>query len=263
MRLALLALLTLPLAAAEYITTEVTINGAGPFRLLVDTGASSTSQDPEAAKAAGLKPLYSVHLTTLTGEALVPAAIAQSVRAGKTTAGDVEILIHSTSAIHTVEPGVQGVLGQSFLSRIPWMMDYTKGRFVTGELAVASSERLSAVQFSRTGDSRIILPLRIGGAAFRVALDSGASHLVLHCGARCPLVSNPDSTRQVLTSLGAARATVGNAHDVSAGALTRKQAVAVLIEAGHPEAQVDGVLPAAWFRRVFADNSAGALKVGR
>lgn len=255
--------MTLPLTGAEYITTEVTINGAGPFRLLVDTGASSTSLDPEAAKTAGLTVRYSVHLTTVAGEAVVPAAIAASVSAGRASASDVEILIHSPTAIRTVEPGVQGVLGQSFLSRIPWMMDFGRGRFVTGDEAVVRARSIPAVEFDRTADSRVVLPLQIGRSSFRVALDSGASHLVLQCGARCPIISKPDGSRLVLTNLGTARATVGRIQDVVVGPLTLKKAVAVLIERAPAEVPIDGVLPAAWFRRVFVDHSTGAVRIDR
>lgn len=263
MRLGLLALLTIPLAGTEYITTEVTINGAGPFRLLIDTGASSMSLDPETARAAGLIAQYAVHLTTLTGDSVVPAAVARSVRAGGTAIGDVEILIHPPSAIRVTVPGVHGVLGQSFLSRVPWMMDFDRGRFVTGEDAIRGSVKLSQVDFLLTEDARILLPLRVGGLLFKVALDSGASHLILRCGDRCPRLEDPDRSRQLLTNLGPMRAAAGRVSEISAGPVKLRQAVAVLLDAGPETALAEGVLPAAWFRKVFVDKAAGALKLSR
>src|SRR4051812_30182340 len=52
-----------PQAAALFV--DVRINGQGPFRLLVDTGASCLVLAPRAAAAAGLKPLPGVTVTAI------------------------------------------------------------------------------------------------------------------------------------------------------------------------------------------------------
>lgn len=261
MRQILFVLLALPAGAAGFLFTEVTINGAGPFRLLVDTGATSTSLSPEAARAAGLQPAYAVQLTTLAGETLVPAAVARAVVHGRSAVGGVEVLIAAPSAVRTVDGKADGVLGQSFLSRIPWMIDYRNRRFVTGESAILLSRAMPEFPCRREADARLILTVAIGAASFNVALDSGASHLVLHCGPDCPRLDNPGAIRSILTNLGAAPATLGRVRDVIAGPLALKRADAVLIGSPPSTPSIHGVLPASWFKAVFADPRLSSVRI--
>lgn len=261
MKLGLLILLTLPLSAANFVFTDATINGAGPFRLLIDTGASSVSLSPAAARTAGIEAASAVRLATLAGETLVPAGMARSVSAGGAVIGHVEVLITDHPAIRTVDRDVDGVLGQSFLSRVPWMIDYRTRRFAAGDSAVLLSRTIPEFACERAADSRLVLPLTIGKAVFRVALDSGASVLALHCGAGCPRLENADSARQVLTNAGAARATAGQLRDIAAGPIALKRADAVLIESAPIEPSIHGVLPAAWFKAVFVDPHSATIRL--
>jgi len=263
MKLGWLLLLTLPLPAADYVFADVSINGAGPFKLLVDTGASSTSLSPEAAREAGLEAAYAVQLTTLTGETIVHAALARSVSAGGAALQGVEVLIADPWAIRTVEPKADGVLGQSFLSHTPWMIDYRARRFVTGESAVLLSRAIPEFTCERAADSRLVLPLTVGKATFRVALDSGASALVLHCGDGCPRLEDADPTRQILTNTGTARATLGRLRHIAAGPIALKRANAVLIETPPLAPSIHGVLPAAWFRAVFVDPHSATMRLAK
>ncbi len=263
MKLGLLVLLALPLAAADFVFADVNINGAGPFRLLVDTGASSTSLSPEAAKAAGLEPEYAVELTTLAGETVVPAAFARSVSAGETSIQNVEVLIAAPDAIRTVERKADGVLGQSFLARTPWMIDYRNRRFVTGETAILLSRTFEEFACERAADSRLVLPVTIGKATFRLALDSGASVLVLHCGAECPRLDRAETSRQILTNTGEARVTVGRLREIAAGPAALKSADAVLIERPPSAPTMHGVVPANWFKAVFADPQSSTIRLAR
>lgn len=253
MRLGLFVLLALPAGAAGFLFTEVTINGAGPFRLLVDTGATSTKLSPDAARAAGLQPAYAVQLTALAGETLVPAAVARAIVHGHSAAGDFEILIAAPSAVRTVDAKADGVLGQSFLSRIPWMIDYRNRRLVMGESAILISRTMPELACRREADARLILTLAIGPASFNVALDSGASHLILHCAPDCPRFETPGASRTILTNAEAAPATLGSIRDVIAALLALKRADAVLNESPPLAPSIHGVLPASWFKAVFAD----------
>lgn len=263
MRLELLLLLAFPASAADFLFTAVTINGAGPFHLLVDTGASSTSLSPEAARRAGLAPAYAVRLATLAGETLVPAALASSVAHAQTAVSAVEILIASPGAVRSVDAKADGVLGQSFLSRVPWMIDYASRRFVTGEAAIALSRPLPEFACERTPDSRLVLPLAIGKAAYRVALDSGASHLVLHCGGECPRLDASDPSRRILTNTGAAPAALGRVREVAVGPLALNSAHAVVIASPAPASSTHGVVPASWFSVVFADPRTATLRLAK
>jgi predicted aspartyl protease len=54
------------------VVNQVYINGAGPFRMVIDTGAQSTSVTPDTAAEVGLRPEFRVEHVTATGSRLVP-----------------------------------------------------------------------------------------------------------------------------------------------------------------------------------------------
>lgn len=63
-------------------TAAVTINGAGPYRFLVDTGATTTVVGARHAEAMGLEPLGLVRVNGTTGTAELPMASAALLSAG-------------------------------------------------------------------------------------------------------------------------------------------------------------------------------------
>lgn len=63
-------------------TAAVTINGAGPYSFLVDTGATTTVVGARHAEAMGLEPLGLVRVNGTTGTAELPMASASLLSAG-------------------------------------------------------------------------------------------------------------------------------------------------------------------------------------
>src|SRR5689334_22073599 len=66
------------------IVAPVMINGKGPFRMVVDTGASRTTVSPELVKILGLEtePGKTILLNGVTGAAQVPVVMLQRLQAG-------------------------------------------------------------------------------------------------------------------------------------------------------------------------------------
>lgn len=66
------------------IIAPVMINGQGPYRMLVDTGASRSTMSPELVEALGLKttPDRVVLLNGVTGSAVVPFVTVDRMQAG-------------------------------------------------------------------------------------------------------------------------------------------------------------------------------------
>lgn len=108
-----------------YLILLVFLNGQGPFRMLVDTGAASSLVRPEVALKIGLQPTYAVEQVTAAGNRLVPAGILAEVRVGAVADQAVEAMIGPVRA-----KGVDGVLGQSFLVRHDYLLDYHDRRVV-------------------------------------------------------------------------------------------------------------------------------------
>src|SRR5437762_12660701 len=65
-----------------FVFVNAVINGHGPFRMLVDTGTTTTLLSPEAAAEAGLKFDHRIVLTSLGGEQPLPATSTAELQVG-------------------------------------------------------------------------------------------------------------------------------------------------------------------------------------
>ncbi|MBK7927905.1 MAG: retropepsin-like domain-containing protein [Bryobacterales bacterium] len=65
----------------------VWVNGTGPYRMLVDTGAESVSLRPGLAEGAGLRARYAVEVESVSGVTVVPVAAAERMAVGGSCEG--------------------------------------------------------------------------------------------------------------------------------------------------------------------------------
>ena len=92
----------------------VVINEAGAGRVLVDTGSSATLVSPRLARAVGLRanePPELMELQTVGGLTSGVVSTARSIRVGRAELRDVPVVLHDPG------PGVDGILGNTFLGR--------------------------------------------------------------------------------------------------------------------------------------------------
>ncbi|MEP7364927.1 MAG: aspartyl protease family protein [Acidobacteriota bacterium] len=170
------------------ILQDVFVNGKGPYRMLVDTGAQSTSLRPAAAQDADLRPAFAVELQRASGTVVAPAAQADRMASGELVLEGVEVLIVEPPQIASLGH-LDGVLGQSFLSRTNYWMDYgRRSIWWDPEGALAGCLRGDQLEFV-TEDGRPAVRTRLGGEERSFVLDTGASHLILF---------GPESTARVI-----------------------------------------------------------------
>jgi predicted aspartyl protease len=106
---------TVPLESGlgVWITT-VTVNGTHRGRFLVDTGSSVIVLAPGFARTVGarsLGPHAAVELQTLSGRTSGPSASVASLRVGDAELRDAPVVLHDPG------PGLDGILGNTFLSQ--------------------------------------------------------------------------------------------------------------------------------------------------
>lgn len=117
---------TLHRAGGNWIA-EVRLNDSRTARFVVDTGASSCVLSPQLATALGIHPGSSAET--------VPMQVVGSVTAGprvtmaSVRVGDAEVE-NVAAVIHTIGPGIDGLLGNTFLGRFTVTLDPTKGVLV-------------------------------------------------------------------------------------------------------------------------------------
>lgn len=234
----------------------VRLNGQGPFRMLIDTGATSSSIRPQVARALHLAPEYRVAEVTPAGERLIPGGKSVSVEIGDRVERGVEFAWPESSGLDEAGSPVDGVLGQSLLSRFNYLLDYKSRQLVVG----ASETPGKRVQFESAASRMLLAAVSPEEGTIHLVLDSAASNVLLW-HAHASEISRNSGELIAMNSRRAATMVRIPALLVGGHLLARLDAL-VLSRAGNHEKE-DGLLPAGLFRSVYVSNSEGYVKLGR
>jgi hypothetical protein len=227
------------------IVPGVFLNGQGPFRFLLDTGAQTNQVDSALAARLGLVPTFRVELSTVAGGTMVGGLRLGEVALGPVRATDQEVLITRLDGVRELAMEVQGVLGQEFLRRFDYLLDLRNGRLDFGARAPATGR----IPFKLV-DGRMAIDTDDGP----LILDSGTSTLILF---REPAVRTGAS--RVRTSSGTTPASeVRTRHLRIAG---RIYCVPAAFIGGQVAREVEGLLPVAALGAVFVSNSKGQVSI--
>jgi predicted aspartyl protease len=168
------------------VVIPVTVRGPGPNDLsscdfLLDTGTSTTLISAEFARALRLRVTDQVELMTVAGARFLPRAALANVTVGTKSASAVEVVIADLKEARAVSPEIRGVLGQNFLSRFNFLINYRdrqlefeEGNELEGAL---TGERLPFEW--REGQMMVLAPaMSVGQRNWRFVLDSGCAGLL-------------------------------------------------------------------------------------
>jgi predicted aspartyl protease len=154
------------------IWAPVMINGKGPYRLVLDTGANSSAIIPSVVKSLGVSTHESkkVQLHGVTGSAVVPVVNADSLEVG-----DLYIDGATLPVVADVFGGAEGILGPKGLGDKRIFIDFRNDEIriqrSRGESAAPGYTRLP-VKF--TAGQLMMFEIRIGGIRTKAILDTGA-----------------------------------------------------------------------------------------
>jgi len=172
------------------ILVPVTVNGAGPYEFLMDTGCAKTIVDRKLAEELNLPQAgeKTVNGVLASAKLSVVRVNSLSVAGAAVQGGEVFSADHAAN----VSNKVRGVLGEDFLRNFDVLIDYRRQvlRLETasrGSMAATALGEHLALQFNGTlhGNptrNRLIVSGQIrelGGATMSLLLDSGASQLTL------------------------------------------------------------------------------------
>jgi hypothetical protein len=223
------------------VVDNVYVNGHGPYRFLLDTGSTLNHFDPKLAKTIGLPVTFTTNLTSSTGVTTAPGSEGVEIRLGPANADAQVLLLAGMEGLHAIDPGIQGVLGQIFLSRFDYLLDLKNRRL---EFGAFDSAKGTKAPF-RIVQGRPVLVTTLGA----LVLDSGVHDLV-----RFGVRGNGE-TREMVTASGVAKvSTVFSTLAIDGRTFWRGEAIAVQ---NSPEAGAEGLLPTAAFRTVYVSNSQG------
>ena len=111
----------------NFLFAEVSINGKGPFRFIVDTGATQTVVSQKVASSLGLKKVATNIMYGLGGEGKVESPIyrADSLEVGDVTIRNVPLGSVSNPLLDLV---LDGILGPSLLADFAVTIDYPRSQ---------------------------------------------------------------------------------------------------------------------------------------
>lgn len=228
----------LRLMGGRPVVDNVFLNGAGPFRFLLDTGAATNQFDAALAREFGLEATFQVELATSAGTTHVGGGRVAEVTLGTAKASNQEFLFTPLEGIHALSPSIQGVLGEEFLSRFDYLLDFRNHHLAfdvpSPEGSHTAFHTLEGVPAVHTSEGEMVL-------------DSGTDTTVLFRAS-----SGAGAASQIRTASGFS--------DVSTGSLRlrigdREVRPPQTAFAPHSALAADGLLPASLFHAVFVSNS--------
>jgi hypothetical protein len=238
-----IASVTPRVVAGALIVVPVSINHAGPFDFLVDTGSQLTVIDPALASQLGLKAKGTVGLVSSVNLLEASVAVPDTLEVGAHMVEQSMVAVQELRQLQAADPRIRGVLGENFLGHFDFLIDYRHKLLCLDEAnrmqAEIRGERIPLMMANRPKDD---LPF--------------AQQLVLS-------VRLPDTAeRPVLLQLDAGEAQPAFAvlppQDMRLGTHTlRRIRFVTPVQAGRdfPDREEDGILPAVLFDRVYVNNS--------
>lgn len=247
----------------------VSVNGAGPYDFLVDTGTNTTLVDPALAAELKLKPVDRMALTTLADATPVVRYYADRLQAGPAAVSHLELLGAPLTELRAVDHNIRGVLGMNFLLQFSFTLDYRHHRmevFPFPDSAPVPQGMRLQVQIN---DSRILVPVVSHSSprgTWNLVLDSGIGQfLVFQSRMRATerFCEEAPCVMEVATNASNYNAPSVVIPELAIGETRLVNQPAVLMRNGllNPSDPQDGLLPASLFRSIFFDRNDGTLVV--
>lgn len=184
------------------IWAPVLINGQGPFRMVLDTGASDSAITAPVAEALGLtpEPSHVVLVQGVAGSAIVP-----TVRVDTLTVGDLDITSIALPIVADALGGAQGVLGTAGFADKRIDIDFRHDR-----ITIARSHGQHAplgfviLPLERSGPGLLMIAGAVARVRVHAVIDTGAERSIGNEALRRALVSRhaqgtPDKIFDVTT----------------------------------------------------------------
>jgi predicted aspartyl protease len=238
------------LRSGHLIIVSVWVNDTGPHEFMLDTGASTTLVRPEFARRLGLRPIDRIELVTAAGSQILVRSELARLRLGSQQVTGVETLLSELREVRAALPGVQGVLGQNFLSGFDWLLDYRAQQL---EFDPTLEGRLRGAHLPlETHTGRWLVRAPVNGRRSQFVPDSGLPTLLLFDGRKLRLDWAPDAAEERLlrTDFGRRITAERRVRTLQLGPVTFTDLPVVTLPA-NPARVEDGLLPLRLFARIY------------
>jgi predicted aspartyl protease len=175
------------------IWAPVMINGKGPFRLVLDTGASHSAVTPATAQLLGAP----VNQAAATVTGFTGSAVVSSISASSMEVGDLLIGPTRLPVLPDVFGGAQGVLGGEVLADKRIVADFGHDRLVIARSKKEPAQSgFTVIRLKVIKGGLLIADAHVGGVPCKVLIDTGAQLSVGNEALRTALMSHPRSKEE-------------------------------------------------------------------
>lgn len=171
------------------IVVPVMINGQGPFRFIVDTGASHSVVSPDLAAKLGLTPTAetAILVNGITGTAQVPGVTISKLQAG-------DLAIEDTSYPVVWAPlmaGADGILGAAGLSAQRLLVDFDHNKVVLAHAGSGTLPGYARIPARRLEGGLVSVKARVGRVDTVAIIDTGSERTLGNLALRNALNQQP------------------------------------------------------------------------
>lgn len=154
------------------VEAAVMVDGKGPFRFIIDTGANQSTMSPRLAAFLGLASAAGqMRIAGVTGTAIVPSVAVDSLRAGALVIMNTHLPVIGSPIL----AGSDGILGAAGLSQDTLLVDF---RHDTVEIRRAGSGILPAgyvpLRATRLKGGLLSVPGEVGPVPVTAIIDTGS-----------------------------------------------------------------------------------------
>jgi hypothetical protein len=162
------------------IVVQTMVDGAGPFSFLLDTGSTRTVIDLDLARQLQAPAVGEAAVTTVLHYRLDKLVRLQDVRLGEASVSGLGAIVDKLARQKMLVPGIRGVLGEDFLSRFDFLIDYKQRSLIFGDTPPAGERCRFATIGQYRGSptiNRLLIPVEfvgVSGDKVQLELDTGA-----------------------------------------------------------------------------------------
>jgi clan AA aspartic protease (TIGR02281 family) len=238
------------------VIVEARVNGAGPFRMLLDTGATHSAITEDVVEAAGARAVARTVVVSATGGAIRAVASLDRIEVGPIVR---ENILPSVAPRGAFGEGIHGLFGQDVLSTLRYTLDFKRQAVEWHDGAAMPAGPAFRLAFEQ---GRFLLTLPQGATTLRMVPDSGAGGIVLF--RELANASDTGSMVELSTAEGCLFARQVRVRMLRVGDHVLRNVMAVRVDRPDLQpAEGDGLLPLHLFERVTFDGPGRTLTLGR
>ena len=186
------------------VVVQATINGKGPFRFIVDTGATRSTVTPDLVRALGLTAgeAHTVVVNGITGTAEVSAVTLDNFQAGDLAIDGLLVPVVWAPLM----AGADGIFGAAGLTEKSLSVDFRRNRVeISGGVQAAVRAEALKLHATRVTHGLMVLAMQVGAVPTLAVIDTGSERTLGNLALRDALKERrrPGTVAQVTSVYGA------------------------------------------------------------